>query len=704
MQNIKHGITAVCIALCLISLSVILTLNFKLLYYMDVKLMDLPAQTGYTEEEIKENYNALIEYNSVFYQGELNFPTLPMSEHGRIHFEEVKNVFLFFEAILFPITLLGSIGMIWVLRKEDALYLKWASYLMIGIPSVLGLLIALNWERVFVLFHKLVFNNDYWIFDPAVDPVITILPDAFFMHCAILILLLVVLFSVGCMMKYKRKMMRYILLPLLLTVFGTLIGCKNKEAVYTDLEPYVGKYVAMVAEVSGYQISVEEAIGGAMVFKAASDGTVRLEMAEKRADGTWTVSDGTMIFEFANETSYGTIEGNTVIFDDLYGIDAVITFAREGTEAMDPSLYYPEKDLQVIGSWEAVSVEELVKEGVMTSMPGAETMADAFSITFTEDHMAEFTFMGEVIKDISWGYSLGDCYMRGGNYHLCAYPVEEEMLTVDIYNEDLWYTFHCKKSDKAAENETEHETETPSDEDVLDETVSDDTAADDTVSNGESGLPGKTEGYHLDGYTAEQVKEYFVDVVSGTEYSTGDGNAALVQKWVEPIYYKINGDATKEDLQVLEKLFTELNAIYGFPGIYPVSEGNLVNLTLTFYARDEFQADFGEFLNYEEADGAVQYWYSNDMNDIYDGRIGYRTDISQQVRNSVLLEEIVNGLGIQDTMLREDSITYQGYNEVQQLSEMDWLVIKLLYHPDIRCGMTTEECKQIIDTIYDEGL
>lgn len=56
---------------------------------------------------------------------------------------------------------------------------------------IVGSLVALNWDFCFVLFHKILFRNDYWIFDPACDPVITILTDAYFLHAAALILLCV---------------------------------------------------------------------------------------------------------------------------------------------------------------------------------------------------------------------------------------------------------------------------------------------------------------------------------------------------------------------------------------------------------------------------------------------------------------------------------------------------------------------------------
>ena len=205
---------------------------------------------------------------------------------------------------------------------------------------------------------------------------------------------------------------------------------------------------------------------------------------------------------------------------------------------------------------------------------------------------------------------------------------------------------------------------------------------------------------YIEGVSPEQMVEYFCEVVLDTEYSTGAGDATMVQKWTAPIRYRIYGDATQEDFQLLERFFAELNAVDGFPGIYPVEEGEAENLYMTFCDLEEFNIAFGDFLNHEVADGAVQYWYYNDTNEIYSARIGYRLDIDQYTRNSVLLEEVLNGLGISDTILREDSISYQGFGQVQELSEVDWLILKLLYHPEIRCGMGKDACAEVIRRLY----
>ena len=213
-------------------------------------------------------------------------------------------------------------------------------------------------------------------------------------------------------------------------------------------------------------------------------------------------------------------------------------------------------------------------------------------------------------------------------------------------------------------------------------------------------MTGETEQTEETSLSIDEVINYFCEVVLQTEYSDGVGDATLVQKWTKKICYRIYGEATEQDRRVLTGFFEQLNEIEGFPGIVPAGENDLTDLSLYFYDHEAFNRSFGEFLNYEAADGAVQYWYFTDTNVIYDARIGYRTDIDQYTRNSVLLEEVFNGLGITDTVLREDSIAYQGFSQPQELSEIDWLMIKLLYHPKIKAGMNREECVKVIREIY----
>lgn len=192
----SNVIFSLAMVLLLISAAVTLTLNFRPLYYFDIEHLHIPESSGYSEEEIRGNFDALIDYNSVFNKDRLSFPSMAMSETGEIHFEEVKNIFsaLQITAMSLSLPVLGVL--VWKLKTKDYFALKLSGALAVILPAVLGLLIMLNWDGFFVLFHKIFFNNDYWIFDSRTDPVISILPDMYFLHCAVMILLLVVLTAV----------------------------------------------------------------------------------------------------------------------------------------------------------------------------------------------------------------------------------------------------------------------------------------------------------------------------------------------------------------------------------------------------------------------------------------------------------------------------------------------------------------------------
>lgn len=212
--------------------------------------------------------------------------------------------------------------------------------------------------------------------------------------------------------------------------------------------------------------------------------------------------------------------------------------------------------------------------------------------------------------------------------------------------------------------------------------------------------PPQTEPEHsalyIPGLPVEDVIVYFNEVCLDAEFVNG-GDPSRLQKWDTPIYYQLNGNYTQEDLAVLTDFTAWLNTIQGFPGIYESGDYTQTNLQIHFCTQQEMMDLMGD--NFATMDGGVTFWYDYDR--IYDATICYRTDISQTVRNSVILEEIYNGLGpVQDTSLREDSIIYSGYSEPQALTDIDELLLKLLYHPDIQCGMNTAECEAVIRRLY----
>lgn len=193
---------ALVLTLAIIGISVVGTLAFRPLYYHDMKTLGIAEYTGLSEAEIRENYDVLIDYNMAWKDGNLEFPTLPMSETGKIHFEEVKEIFDIFKYLALFGGILSVVGILFMAKKKEYRYLKMTAVVSCGLPVFLGILVALFWDKVFVIFHKLFFDNDYWIFDYRTDPIILLLPDEFFMHCALMIFGGVLFGAAVCLVSY----------------------------------------------------------------------------------------------------------------------------------------------------------------------------------------------------------------------------------------------------------------------------------------------------------------------------------------------------------------------------------------------------------------------------------------------------------------------------------------------------------------------
>ena len=143
----------------------------------------------------------------------LSLPDLPMSPQGKIHFQEVKDIFrkIYAWALLSAIWLLGAGGwggwrQIQSKRRiqgktkvkgyrEEARIFAWALSIWAGLLGLitlgLGLWAAIDWTGLFVTFHKVSFHNDYWLFDPSRDPIIMYLPSEYFLWAAVAIFALI---------------------------------------------------------------------------------------------------------------------------------------------------------------------------------------------------------------------------------------------------------------------------------------------------------------------------------------------------------------------------------------------------------------------------------------------------------------------------------------------------------------------------------
>lgn len=193
--------TAIALAAVLLSGAIATPILCRPFYYAHIGPLQLTQRTGLTEEEIKTAFDEMLDYCL----GEEEFSTgaLKWSERGKSHFTDVRVLFkLDLNVLACSLGLLAAIAVfIYRGRHYPALLLGrgpafWAGAGLGAIFLLAAALAALDFDRAFVAFHALFFpGKDNWLFDPAQDQIINILPQVFFRNCAILILAIL---AVGC--------------------------------------------------------------------------------------------------------------------------------------------------------------------------------------------------------------------------------------------------------------------------------------------------------------------------------------------------------------------------------------------------------------------------------------------------------------------------------------------------------------------------
>ena len=210
MKRMLSLLCMVCTALFLLTAAIGLPIYIRPFYYAHIEAFDLPARSGYTAEEIRAAYDEVLDYLTLPGR-EFGTGVMPHSADGRDHFVDCKGLFDLNASLL-----LGSGAVLAVLaamRKKWGPYrlgkhsaYLWAAVLSVTAPIMIGCLAALDFDRAFVIFHSIFFpGKTNWVFDWYEDPIIRVLPQEFFMDCAILIGVGLITMAVGILVWESRK-------------------------------------------------------------------------------------------------------------------------------------------------------------------------------------------------------------------------------------------------------------------------------------------------------------------------------------------------------------------------------------------------------------------------------------------------------------------------------------------------------------------
>ena len=186
----------------IITFSIALPIYVRPFYYAHVDVLDMPERLGCDREVIIEAYDEVLDFLTLpgreFGTGELKY-----SEEGKGHFEDCKvlfdlnrNALLISLGVVLVLSLLNKIGIIRIARPFGRKISFTVGALTILLFASLAVIVAKDFDAAFTVFHKIFFpGKDNWLFNPYTDQIILVMPQEFFMNCAILICSSILLIS-----------------------------------------------------------------------------------------------------------------------------------------------------------------------------------------------------------------------------------------------------------------------------------------------------------------------------------------------------------------------------------------------------------------------------------------------------------------------------------------------------------------------------
>ena len=203
----KTKFTFVGSILFLLSLAILLTIYLAwLVYPLEISWLHLTSRVPFQPQTIQHNFNVLMDYLTNPLNQALEMPDFSSSASGIHHFAVVKGLFHLAQGV--AIVTLPMFYLFWkqVIQKGFLSLYRRGILIMLSLPLLLGLVgVFIGFEQFFTLFHQILFvGDDTWLFDPAKDPVILILPEEFFLHAFLLFFCLYELIF-GFMYLQSRK-------------------------------------------------------------------------------------------------------------------------------------------------------------------------------------------------------------------------------------------------------------------------------------------------------------------------------------------------------------------------------------------------------------------------------------------------------------------------------------------------------------------
>ncbi len=189
MKRLINVILVISIFLILLVNSIELGAYNKQYYKWAFNKNDTEKVTGKSEEELLNISDDLILYLKSNGNEEVLEKTF--NEREVLHMIDVQNLFILARNIRIFSFVIFLICIIYFYKSSKLKNMLRSIYLGLNFVYifVIGLfaLIYTNFNKYFIIFHELLFDNDLWLLDPKTDLMIQMLPEPFFVNMAILI-------------------------------------------------------------------------------------------------------------------------------------------------------------------------------------------------------------------------------------------------------------------------------------------------------------------------------------------------------------------------------------------------------------------------------------------------------------------------------------------------------------------------------------
>lgn len=187
----RGGLQVTAAFLFLVSLCIWLVTVIAIpLFAVWAHVMNLAHVAGMSFATLMHNFLVLMVYLYSPWQKVVMMPNFISSTSGATHFADVQHLFVF-NLVVLVLVAVPAVRFLKRLLVKRQMYVLWRPALWgVFIPLLLVAGMALNFNAVFIGFHKLLFRNSDWLFDPRTDPVINVLPESYFAACFVLFIIL----------------------------------------------------------------------------------------------------------------------------------------------------------------------------------------------------------------------------------------------------------------------------------------------------------------------------------------------------------------------------------------------------------------------------------------------------------------------------------------------------------------------------------